>query len=129
MSNSFVKAETRYLLGLARHLIDARPNITSREMAYELGVCPRAGHNYRQQALAGYVPADPVDIVREYLSKYPRATHNDVAALLGLKRDAGRRYLQQALAAIEREGRPVTPPPKPIAPAQAYRVPVFRKLK
>lgn len=134
MSNKYVKSEARFLQGLARQLVADRPGITSAEMARELGVCLRAGHEYRRQAQADAPAAvDPVALALEVLRANPRATAHDVAARLGLKRDAGRRYLNLALAALARQ--PAAPvasdcaPAPPPAEPQSYAVPVFSKIR
>ena len=120
MANKFVKSGYRFLLPLARQLLAERPDINTKELAHQLGVCLKAAYNYRAAVAAGAEdPPNPVKLARAYLEQHPRATATEIGAHLGLQRDAGKRYLLEALEDMKKH---------PAPPAQAPRVKLLPPL-
>jgi hypothetical protein len=127
MVSTYAKSQYRFLLGLTHHLLAARPDIKTSELARQLGVSVRAAYNYRAAAMCKELPADPVQAAREFLIQFPDATGREVGAHLGLGRDAGRRYRAAALKDLEK--RPPPPAPDPTVPKHTYHIPRFLPKK
>lgn len=127
MVSTYAKSQYRFLLGLARHLLAAKPDIKTSELARQLGVSVRAAYNYRAAAACKELPADPVQVAREFLIRFPDATARKVGAHLGLGRDSGRRYREAALRDLAKN--PPPPAPEPTAPKHKYHIPRFLPKK
>lgn len=118
--------EFRFLLGLARDLLAAQPDITMRELARQLGVSETSARTWRDRVAAGVEVEDPVAKARSYIERYPNADVRMVAEHLGLKYEAARLYARRARDAIRRAPRGLAPLPQPTG---TYEVPVFLPRK